>query len=137
MTQRHSSLSSVRVSLVASDSLKCFPGVMEANCTHSTIPTGNGVPDRGDPIFWWINRMLGKVKDALHGAYPALRPKYLQRYLSEFCDRFNRRSDLAALVQRLIVAARGHHYRTIGSRRWMGDLGDQYKIKKACRSTSS
>jgi len=34
-----------------------------------------------------------------------LRPKYLQRYLSEFCYRFNRRFDLAALVPRLITAA--------------------------------
>ena len=29
----------------------------------------------------------------------------VQRYLSEFCYRFNRRFDLAALVPRLIVAA--------------------------------
>lgn len=48
---------------------------------------------------------VGNVKSALHGTYHALRPKYLQRYLSEFCYRFNRRFDLAALVPRLIVAA--------------------------------
>jgi len=35
-----------------------------------------------------------------------IRSKYLhpQRYLHEFCYRFNRRFDLAALVPRLIVA---------------------------------
>jgi hypothetical protein len=49
--------------------------------------------------------MLGNVKMAFYGTCHVLRPKYLQRYLSEFCYRFNRRFDLAALVPRLIVAA--------------------------------
>lgn len=90
---------------VVSDGLKCFPGVTEADCTHVAIPTGGGVPSEGHPIFVWINTLLGNVKNALHGTYHALRPKYLQRYLSEFCYRFNRRFDLAALVPRLLYAA--------------------------------
>jgi transposase-like protein len=90
---------------VVSDGLKCFPGVIDADCTHVAISTGGSVPDLGHPIFWWVNTMLGNVKNAMHGTYHALRPKYLQRYLSEFCYRFNRRFDLAALVPRLIVAA--------------------------------
>jgi len=49
--------------------------------------------------------MLGNVKNALHGTYHALHPKYPQRYLSEFCYHFNRRYDLEALVIRLVVAA--------------------------------
>lgn len=90
---------------LVSDGLSCFPGVIEAGCTHTAIATGGGVPDLGHPIFGGINTMLGNVKNALHGTYHALRPKYLQRYVSEFCYRFNRRFDLAALVPRLIVAA--------------------------------
>jgi hypothetical protein len=90
---------------VVSDGLNCFPGVTDADCTHTPIVTGGGVPDLGHPIFWWVNTMLGNVKKSLHGTYHALRPKYLQRYLSEFCYRFNRRFDLGALVPRLIVAA--------------------------------
>jgi transposase-like protein len=88
---------------VVSDGLNCFPGVTDAECTHVAIPTGGGVPEH--PIFWWVNTMLGNVKNALHGTYHAVRPKYLQRYLSEFCYRFNRRYDLDALVVRLVVAA--------------------------------
>ena len=57
--------------------------------------------ERGTPDFVWINTLLGNVKNALHGTYHALRRKYLQRYLSEFCYRF----DLAALVPRLLHAA--------------------------------
>ncbi len=88
---------------VVSDGLNCFPGVIEAGCTHVAIVTGGGVPEH--PIFWWVNTLLGNVKNALHGTYHALRPKYLQRYLSEFCYRFNRRYDLEPLVVRLVVAA--------------------------------
>lgn len=90
---------------VVSDGLNCFPGIVAANCTHVPLVTGGGPPSEGHPIFGWINTVLGNVKNALHGTYHALRPKYLQRYLSEFCYRFNRRFDLAALVPRLIVAA--------------------------------
>ena len=90
---------------VVSDGLNCFPGVTAADCTHVPLVTGGGLPSEGHPIFWWVNMMLGNVKNAMHGTYHALRPKYLQRYLSEFCYRFNRRFDLAALVPRLIVAA--------------------------------
>jgi len=46
-----------------------------------------------------------RVQNALYGTYHALRPKYLQRYLSEFCYHFNRRFDLVALVPRLSCAA--------------------------------
>lgn len=92
-------------SRVVSDGLGCFPAVAQAGCEHTAIPTGGGVP--ADARFVWVNTVLGNVKNALHGTYHALRPKYLQRYLSEFCYRFNRRFELAALVPRLLyVAAR-------------------------------
>ncbi|WP_412731095.1 transposase [Dyella aluminiiresistens] len=65
------------------------------------MPTGNGLPDLGHPIFWWVNTLLGNVKNALLGTYRALCPTHLQRYLSVFCYRFDR----AALVPRLIAPA--------------------------------
>lgn len=90
-------------SAVVSDGLNCFPGVTWAGCSHEAIVTGGGVPT--ELAFVWVNTLLGNVKNALHGTYHALRPKYLQRYLSEFCYRFNRRFELAALVPRLLYAA--------------------------------
>lgn len=91
-------------SMVVSDGLNCFPGVTAAGCTHTAVPTGQGVPC-SQPAFVWVNTVLGNVKNALHGTYHALRHKYLQRYLSEFCYRFNRRFELAALIPRLLYAA--------------------------------
>lgn len=90
-------------SRVVSDGLACFTAIVEAGCGHTAIVTGGGLPDQ--PAFLWVNTILGNVKNALHGTYHALRPKYLQRYLSEFVYRFNRRFDLAALVPRLLFAA--------------------------------
>jgi len=90
-------------SRVVSDGLGCFPAIAEAGCEHTAIATGGGVPE--DVRFVWVNTVLGNVKNALHGTYHALRAKYLQRYLSEFCYRFNRRFDMAAMVPRLLYVA--------------------------------
>jgi hypothetical protein len=95
---------------VVSDGLNCFPGITEADCTHVPLVTGGGPLSEGHPIFWWINTVLGNLKTAMHGTYHAIRPKYLQRYLSEFCYRFNRRFDLAALVPRCCLP---EHHRAV------------------------
>jgi len=91
--------------LVVSDGLNCFPGVTAAKCSHLVLPTGGGAASVKHPMFRWVNTVLGNVKNALHGTYHALKPKYLQRYLSEFCYRFNRRFRLDELIPRLIYAA--------------------------------
>ena len=54
-----------------------------------------GEPLSSAPEFRWVNTILGNLKNALRGTYHAIRPKYAQRYLSEFEYRFNRRFDLA------------------------------------------
>jgi hypothetical protein len=86
-----------------SDGLACFTAIAEVGCEHTVIVTGGGVPDQ--PAFRWVNTILGNVKNTLYDTCHALRLKYLQRYLSEFVYRFNRRFDLAALVSRLLFAA--------------------------------
>lgn len=88
---------------VVSDGLNCFAAVAGAGGLHTPINTGGGVPD--EPALRWVNTLLGNVKNALHGTYHAIKGKYLQRYLSEFCYRFNRRFDLAGLVTQLIRTA--------------------------------
>lgn len=65
---------------VVTDGLKCFPGVTDADCTHTAIPSGGGAPDLGHPFFTGVN-MLGNVKNALHVTCHALR----QRTCSTIC----------------------------------------------------
>ena len=49
--------------------------------------------------------IIPNIKNALRGTYHAIRPKYAQRYLSEFEYRFNRRFDLPDIIPRLVYVA--------------------------------
>ena len=79
---------------VVSDGLACFHGVTAAGCVHEPVVVGSGRAAVERPEFRWVNTILGNIKNALRGTYHAIRPKYAQRYLSEFEYRFNRRFDL-------------------------------------------
>ena len=67
------------------------------------VGSGRAAVER--PEFRWVNTILGNIKTALRGTYHAIRPKYAQRYLSEFEYRFNRRFDLPDIIPRLVYVA--------------------------------
>ena len=92
-------------SLVVSDGLACFGGVVEAGCEHEGIGTGGGPASVTLEAFTWINTMIGNVKNAMHGSYHAINHRHLPRYLAEFCYRFNRRFKLEDMIPRLGYAA--------------------------------
>ena len=90
---------------VFSDGLACFRAVAAAGCTHQPTVVAGRKPSQL-PEFQWINTVLGNLKTSLSGCYHAFRfRKYAARYLAAFAYRFTRRFDLAALPQRLLVAA--------------------------------
>jgi hypothetical protein len=72
---------------------------------HQPVVTGGGAASVELEDFRWLNSVVGNVKSALHGTYHKLSPQHLPRYLAEFCYRFNRRFDLAAMLPRLGYAA--------------------------------
>ena len=90
---------------VVSDGLACFHGVTAAGCAHEKVVVGSGRASVQHPEFRWVNTILGNIKSALRGTYHAIRPKYAQRYLSEFEYRFNRRFDLPDIIPRLVYVA--------------------------------
>lgn len=92
-------------SIVVSDGLGCFNGVAAAGVEHQPVVTGGGVASVEMEEFRWLNTILGNVKNALHGTYHKVSPQHLPRYLAEFCYRFNRRFNLAAMLPRLGFAA--------------------------------
>lgn len=100
-SQRHLSPGST----VISDGLACFNVVTQTGCEHDKIVCGGGRASVEEVEFHWVNTILGNLKSALRGTYHAVRPKYAQRYLSEFEYRFNRRFNLANLLPRLIYVA--------------------------------
>ena len=51
--------------------------------------------------FTWINKMIGNVKNSIHGTYHAISAKHLPRYPAKFRYRFNRRVKLEDVIPRL------------------------------------
>ena len=92
-------------STIISDGLACFRAVKEANCEHQRVVTGGGPAYVEIEEFQWVNTMIGNVKTSMHGAYHAINPKHLPRYLAEFCYRFNRRFELDKLLPRFMYVA--------------------------------
>ena len=73
---------------------------------HQPIVTGGGKQACEIPQLKAVNTVLGNLKTGIAGTYHAFKfAKYAERYLAEFQFRFNRRFDLASLMQRLIRAA--------------------------------
>ena len=77
---------------VISDGLACFSAVVKAaGCQHTAVVTGGGPACVTLEAFTCVNTSTGNVKRSVNGAYHAINPKHLPRYLAEFCYRFNRR----------------------------------------------
>jgi len=92
-------------STVVSDGLACFAGVTDAGCAHQPTVVGSRKP-KDLPMFHWVNTVLGNLKTSLSGAYHGFGfSKSTERYLGAIAYRFNRRFDLHALPNRLLVAA--------------------------------
>ena len=83
--------------IVLTDGLACFTAIASAGFEHHR--------SMDIPAFKWLNTVLGNVKNSLHGSYHQISGQHLPRDLGEFCDRFNRRFDLAAMLPRLGKAA--------------------------------
>jgi transposase-like protein len=53
----------------------------------------------------WVHRLIGNAKTFLCGTYHGVSHKHLQRYLDEFCYRFNRRFTISNILDRILTAA--------------------------------
>ena len=95
----------VRPVTVVSDGLTCFIATEQAG-VHERIVFGGGKAAAKLAQFRAVNTVLSNLKTGLAGTYHAFKfAKYAHRYLAEFQYRFNRRSDLRPILQRLIHAA--------------------------------
>ncbi|MBB3121076.1 hypothetical protein FHS03_004149 [Massilia violacea] len=72
---------------------------------HKTVIAPKGQAGTEIEPFRWLNVLLGNLKTALSGTHHAFKlSKYAQRYLAEVQYRFNRRSDMPAMVPRMAAA---------------------------------
>ena len=92
-------------SCVTSDGLLGFEVLERLGFKHQVVLEPKGKAGTEIEPFKWLNVVLGNLKTALAGTHHAFKfAKYAQRYLADAQYRFNRRSDLAAMVPRLVVA---------------------------------
>ena len=90
---------------VVSDGTHAFRQVKAAQATHERYVTGGGRKAAQTEPLHWVNTLLGNLKTSMAGTYHAFKHrKYAQRYLAEFCYRFNRRFNLAAMLAGLLRA---------------------------------
>ena len=75
-------------------------------CTHAAV-NATKADDHGEKLacFRWVNTILGNVKTAIVGTLKSVAKRYVFRYLAEFQYRFNRRSDLSVMLDRLACVA--------------------------------
>ena len=90
---------------VMSDGLKCFSGVLEAECTHSPLVKRRSHNSETVRAFNWIDTILGNLKTALAGTFHKLHPEHLKRHLATFSYRFNRRYSLKSMIHRFTYVA--------------------------------
>ena len=90
---------------VVTDGLGCFNGVADAGCVHQPVVTGSGRKAARHPAFKAVNTVLANIKTAIAATFRAGANKHAPRRLAEFAYRFNRRYDLAAMIQRLAWVA--------------------------------
>jgi transposase-like protein len=92
-------------SRVTSDGLLGFEVLARLNYQHKVVQAPRGKAGTEIEPFKWLNVVLGNLKTALSGTHHAFNfSKYARRYLAEVQYRFNRRSDLASMVQRMAYA---------------------------------
>lgn len=87
-------------SLVRTDGLTIYNSLAGAY-VHEAI-VAKGKPK--DAVLKWVHVVISNAKLFIDGTFHGLEAKHLQRYLDEFCYRFNRRYREEELFDRLLLA---------------------------------
>ncbi len=59
--------------------------------------------DADSDLLHWLHIVIGNAKAFVNGTFHGLGKKHLQRYLDEFCYRFNRRNFKGEIFNRLLL----------------------------------
>ena len=70
-------------------------------------------PQSDDDRLKWLHVMISNIKANIEGTYHGLNGVYLQRYLDEFCYRFNRRHSMKPVFDHLLACCIWAPYKTV------------------------
>ena len=85
-------------SVIHSDALNAYNALSEKYITDMQKYD----PKTESSYLKWLHVMISNIKANIEGAYHGLDGTYLQRYLDEFCYRFNRRWSKKTVFQHLL-----------------------------------
>lgn len=103
--QRWAETSLAPETTVLTDGMPTFRAIREAGQDHRPHEMPGGWRSARHPAFHWVNTILGNLKGNLLAICRGVSAKHLPRYLAEFQWRFNRRFDLATILQRLLTSS--------------------------------
>jgi len=86
-------------SVVQSDAYRSYRKPLSENYLHEYQ-----VFDSESDMLRWLHTIIGNAKAFVTGTYHGLDEKHLQKYLDEFCYRFNRRHFRGEIFSRLLFA---------------------------------
>jgi len=90
-------------SQVKTDGWRAYRSALkEQNVKHEYVVVGSG--KQAPKLLPWVHTMPANIKGNIRGVYRGVSSKHLQRYLDEFCYRFNRRFWEDQLFGRVLCA---------------------------------
>ena len=86
---------------IRTDGYKSYYGLTDMGHRHDGTPVP---PKKASEDLPWVHTAISNAKRFLLGTYHGVSHKHLQRYLDEFCYRFNRRAWEKQITLRLLTA---------------------------------
>jgi len=88
-------------STIRTDGLRVYNGLSQLGFLHEpTIAPGK----TKDDVLYWTHIVISNAKAFIQGTFHGLDDMHIQRYLDEYCYRFNRRAHENELFDRLLLA---------------------------------
>ena len=87
---------------VKTDGSSIYPALAQEGYVHQPMP--QETPAQAHVNLPWVHTLASNAKRFLQGTHHREAPKHLQRFLDEFCYRFNRRWHDPELFARLLTA---------------------------------
>jgi transposase-like protein len=89
-------------SSIKTDRFKSFHFIKDIGFQHHSVKIIN--PKETLEHLPWVHIMIGNIKGLLKGVHHGVSAKHLQRFLSEFCYKFNRRFVERRMFSDLLIA---------------------------------
>jgi transposase-like protein len=91
--------------VVRTDGWRAYRVLDDNHRTHEPIVVGDG--RNAVKVLPWVHTLIANIKGNIRGVYHGVSSKHLDRYLAEFCYRFNRRFWEPQMFDRIITACVG------------------------------